>query len=73
MLINTDIQMRKLFLIIPMLFIAVSAMAQSGRLNVTVIDGETKEGVVGAIVEIVSSYDDSDVHRLRYSSSGGED
>ena len=51
--------MRKLFLIIPMLFIAVSAMAQSGRLNATVVDGETKEGVVGAIVEVVSSVDDS--------------
>jgi prophage maintenance system killer protein len=51
--------MKKLMLIVPMLFFVVSAAAQSGRLNATIIDRETKEGVVGAIVEVVSSVDDS--------------
>ena len=53
--INTKIYtMKRLFSIIMMLCLALPAMAQSGRVVAKVVDMETKEGIVGAIVELTS-------------------
>ena len=49
--------MKRVLLIVVMMFLALPIMAQSGRITARVIDSETKEGVVGAIVEIVSAND----------------
>ena len=46
--------MKRLFSIIMMLCLALPAMAQSGRVVAKVVDMETKEGIVGAIVELTS-------------------
>lgn len=46
--------LKRLFVVILMLCVALPAFAQSGRLVAKVIDMETKEGVVGAIVELTS-------------------
>ena len=53
--INTITNMiKRLFSIIMMLCLALPAMAQSGRVVAKVVDMETKEGIVGAIVELTS-------------------
>ena len=47
--------MKRFFAIILLLCITLPAMAQSGRITAKVIDKETKDGVIGAIVEVVST------------------
>ena len=49
--------MRRIFALAVMLFMTIGAWAQSGRITAKVIDSETKEGVLGAIVEVVSTTD----------------
>ncbi len=51
--------MKRLFLIVVMLLGALPLMAQSGRVTAKIIDSETKEGIVGAIVELVSTSDEN--------------
>ena len=47
--------MKRFLAIILLLCITLPAMAQSGRITAKVIDKETKDGVIGAIVEVVST------------------
>ena len=51
--------MKRLFLLMVMMIACLPAMAQSARLSATVVDSETKEGVIGAIVELVSTTDEN--------------
>ena len=44
--------MKKIVLTLIVLFCSVATFAQSGKVNVTIIDAQTKEGVAGAVVEI---------------------
>ena len=46
--------MKRAFILFFMLCIALPAMAQSGRVTAKIIDMETKDGVIGAIVELQS-------------------
>lgn len=46
--------MKKILSFILMLLVALPAMAQSSKITTKVIDSETKQGVIGAIVEVVS-------------------
>ncbi len=46
--------MKRLLILFMMLCMALPAMAQSGRLTAKVLDMETKDGVIGAIVELQS-------------------
>lgn len=46
--------MKRLLILFMMLCMVSSAMAQSGRLTAKIVDMETKEGVIGAIVELQS-------------------
>ena len=46
--------MKRLLTIVMMLCLALPAMAQSGKITATIIDAETKEGIIGAIMEVVS-------------------
>ena len=49
-----------------MVFIALPAMAQSGKITARIIDAETNEGVIGAVLEII----DRDTDKRRHSVSG---
>ena len=45
--------MRRFFSFIVMMMVAIMpAMAQSGKVTARIIDGETKEGIIGAIMEV---------------------
>ena len=46
--------MKRLLILFMMLCMALPAMAQSGRLTAKIVDMETKDGVIGAIVELQS-------------------
>ena len=46
--------MKKILSIIVVMLMALPAMAQSSKITAKVIDSETKDGVIGAIVEVVS-------------------
>ena len=46
--------MKKILSILVMMLMALPAMAQSSKITAKVIDSETKDGVIGAIVEVVS-------------------
>ena len=46
--------MKRILSIFVMLLIALPAMAQSSKITAKVVDSETKDGVIGAIVEVVS-------------------
>ena len=46
--------MKRLLILFMMLCMALPAMAQSGRLTAKIVDMETKEGIIGAIVELQS-------------------
>ena len=46
--------MKRAFILFFMLCIALPAMAQSGRVTAKIVDMETKDGVIGAIVELQS-------------------
>ena len=59
--------LKRLFAIILMLCVALPAFAQSGRLVAKVVDMETKQGVVGAIVELTSKQN----NKLRKHSTTG--
>ncbi len=50
-----------------MLLVALPAMAQSGRVTAKIIDSETKDGVIGAIVELVSK---SNENNRKHSTTG---
>ena len=46
--------MKKILSILLVMLMALPAMAQSSKITAKVIDSETKDGVIGAIVEVVS-------------------
>ena len=46
--------MKRLLILFMMLCVALPVMAQSGRLTAKIVDMETKDGVIGAIVELQS-------------------
>ncbi len=49
-----------------MMCVALPAMAQSGKVTARIIDAETNEGIIGAVMEVV----DLDTERRRHSVSG---
>ena len=59
--------MKKIFTALLALCAVASSWAQSGKVTATILDAETKHGVVGAIVELVSTTDDA---RRKHSTSG---
>ena len=46
--------MKKILSVLVMMLMALPTMAQSSKITAKVIDSETKDGVIGAIVEVVS-------------------
>ena len=62
--------LKRLFAVILMLCVAIPALAQSARLTAKVIDMETKDGVIGAIVEL-TSLKNSNVRKHNTTGVGG--
>lgn len=62
--------MRRVLILFMMLCMALPAMAQSGRVTAKVVDMETKDGVVGAIVELTSK-SNSKIRKHNTTSAGG--
>lgn len=60
--------MKRLLALLMMLCVALPAVAQSGKITATIIDAETKEGIIGAIMEVVSE----DGSRRKHSVSGAK-
>ena len=60
--------MKRLLTLLMMLCVALPAVAQSGKITATIIDAETKEGIIGAIMEVVSE----DGSRRKHSVSGAK-
>ncbi len=60
--------MKRFFAIVMLLCLAMPAMAQSGKITATIVDAETKDGIIGAIMEVVSS----DGARRKHSVSGAK-
>ena len=56
-------------MLVVMLLTSLSVYAQSARLSATVIDNETKDGVIGAIVEVVST---SDANYRKHATTGAK-
>ena len=56
--------MKRLLTLIAVLSIALPAMAQSGRITAKIIDAETKEGIIGAIMEVVNPKTDKRNHSV---------
>ncbi len=44
--------MRKLIAFVAFVLLAIPAMAQSGKVTARIVDGDTKEGIIGAIMEV---------------------
>ena len=63
--------MKKIVLTLIVLLCSVAAFAQSGKVNVTIVDAQTKEGVAGAIVEIAPA-DKPDKAKQYISAFGGK-
>lgn len=61
--------MRRILGVIVVLMLAIPAMAQSGKVKARIIDGETKEGIIGAIMEVRT---DATPDKSRHSVSGAE-
>ena len=59
--------MKRILMVAVMLLVALPAMAQSGRVTAKIIDSETKDGVIGAIVELVSK---SNENNRKHSTTG---
>ena len=57
---------KRLFTILVMLCVALPAMAQTAKISAKVIDAETKEGIIGAIMEVI----DAKTTKSRHSVSG---
>ena len=49
--------MKKILLTTFFLFSAVAAWAQQGRITATIVDGDTGEGVAGAVVTLIPTSD----------------
>ena len=62
--------MRRVLILFMMLCMALPAMAQSGRVTAKVVDMETKDGVIGAIVELQSK-SNKNVRKHNTTSAGG--
>ena len=61
--------MKRDLMLVVMLLTSLSVYAQSARLSATVIDNETKDGVIGAIVEVVST---SDANYRKHATTGAK-
>lgn len=61
--------MKRVLILVVMLLTSLSVYAQSARLSATVIDNETKDGVIGAIVEVVST---SDANYRKHATTGAK-
>ena len=61
--------MKRLFVTISLLFVALSAIAQTGKVSLSLIDSQTKQGVMGAVVEV---YPTATPDKKRYYTSGAE-
>ena len=60
--------MKRLLALLVVLCVALPAVAQSGKITATIIDAETKEGIIGAIMEVVAE----DGSRRKHSVSGAK-
>ncbi|MBR2867174.1 MAG: outer membrane beta-barrel protein [Alistipes sp.] len=60
--------MKRLLALLMMICVALPAVAQSGKITATIIDAETREGIIGAIMEVVSE----DGSRRKHSVSGAK-
>ena len=60
--------MKRIFLAFVMLCLALPAMAQSGKITANIIDAETNEGIIGAVMEVVNV----DTERRHHSVSGAK-
>ena len=58
--------MKRAIIFLAMVFIALPAMAQTGKITARIIDAETNEGVIGAVMEVI----DKTTDRRRHSVSG---
>lgn len=63
--------MKRLLVVLLSLSIASSAWAQTSKVTATIIDSETKEGVIGAIIELVSTRN-SNIRKHQTSGYGGK-
>ena len=63
--ITENIDMTKRFLaLLVMLCIAIPAMAQSVKITAKIVDAETKEGIIGAIMEVIDPKTDKRRHSV---------
>ncbi|MBO7236170.1 MAG: outer membrane beta-barrel protein [Alistipes sp.] len=60
--------MKRIFLAIVMLCLALPAVAQSAKITAKIIDAETNQGIIGAVVEVIDPQSD----KRRHSVSGAE-
>ena len=58
--------LKRLFAILVMLCVALPAMAQTAKISAKIVDAESKEGIIGAIMEVV----DPQSSKSRHSVSG---
>ncbi len=63
--------MKRLLVALLSLTVASSALAQTSKVTATIIDAETKEGVIGAIIELVSTHN-SNIRKHQTSGYGGK-
>ena len=68
MKIKNYYMMKRVLAIIVMLCLSLPLMAQSAKISAKIVDAETKEGIIGAIMEVVNKANDS----RRHSVSGAE-
>lgn len=61
--------MRRFITLVALLLVAIPTMAQSGKVTARIVDADTKEGIIGAIMEIRAATPNS---RGRHSVSGAE-
>lgn len=60
--------MKRLLTLVVMLCIAIPAMAQTVKVTANVVDAETKEGIIGAVMEVI----DLNTDKRRHSVSGAQ-
>ena len=58
--------MKRIFLLFAMMCLVLPAMAQTGKVTARIIDAETNEGIIGAVLEII----DPDTDKRRHAVSG---
>lgn len=46
--------MKRVIIFIVMMCLALPAMAQTGKITARIIDAETNEGIIGAVMEVIN-------------------